>query len=120
MTPELEWRMWKQLGAAFSVDKFIFTPIFSELSTVNRIEQYASMEVALEHCRGHRVFLEEKGRTSVDQIPKGDVSLILGNTSLGNLHLAGDGESYRICSPKSVCLYGINAAAIALAIRYGQ
>jgi hypothetical protein len=57
----------------------------------------------------------------VSEMPKnGTVALILGNTAEDNTKYATADEAYRITTPTKTSLYGSNAAAIALAVRYGQ
>ena len=77
------------------------------------------MEEALESCTGDLVFLEPKGKKTMTELPKGDVTLVLGNTSRSNFKYANENETYRI-EPEGLCLYGTNAASIALAYYYGQ
>ena len=117
MPPETEWQLWRQLRF-FGVDRFVFTPIAPELLNVN-IDQYDTLEEALATCHGERVFLELKGEKTMSELPKGDVTFILGNTPQNNLSFAKPDETYRI-NPKGLCLYGTNAAAIALAYYHGQ
>lgn len=120
MEPELEWRMWRQLRGGFEIDRFIFTPIVPEFSNV-AIEQYATIEECLEAAGpDNRAFLEITGYNALHSLPQGDVTLILGNTSNNNIEHALVAETYAIATPVRGDLYGINAAAIALAVRYGQ
>lgn len=122
MTPELEWRMWKQLKGAFTAEpadmRFIFTPVLYPSAPV---EQYDTMEEALSAAGdASRVFLEPNSNKSLSEIPEGDIILVLGNTEYGNSEYAQDGEKYVINTVGSTDLYGINAAAIALAYKVGQ
>jgi len=123
MEPMLEWRMWKQMRDAFRITRFIFTPIMPEMEKI-AIEQYETMEEALSAAEGDGefVFLEPLGTKTVDQIPKeGDsnIVLIIGNTPQDNLDLASEDQTYRIeTHGRYGHLYGINAAASALAMRF--
>ena len=123
MEPMLEWRMWKQMRDAFRIKRFVFTPIVPELNNID-IDQYETMEEALAAVKdeGEFVFLEPLGTKTVDEIPKegdGDIVLILGNTPRDNLALADEDQTYRIeTHGRYGHLYGINAAAIALAMRF--
>lgn len=119
MPAELEWRMWRQLRGAFGIDRLVFTPAAPDLLRV-AIDQYATMREALASCEGRRVFLEPRGIKTLHDLPAGDIVFVLGSTSRDNLHHAKSGEVYRIATPGGTVLYGINAAAIALAFRYGQ
>jgi len=116
MPAELEWRMWHQLRGAFKIDRFVFVPIVDELSGI-AIDQFATMEEALESCEGQLVFLEPTGGKTVSEIPAGDIVLVLGNSGRNNLKHAAEDETYRIAYAGPSCLYGTNAAAIALAYR---
>lgn len=123
LDPELEWRMWAQLRGAFQFKEFAAVPIVPELVGVNSIRQYNTMEEALESCKGIKLFLEPKGEhcLSTCYIDCPDVTFVLGNTEYGNANLAGDKDyCVRIKTPSPTDFYGINAAAIALAYRYGQ
>ena len=119
MPAELEWRMWRQLRGAFKIDRFVFMPIVDEMCNTG-LDQYKTVEEALESCEGHRVFLEPTGVKTLAELPMGDIVLILSNTSLNNLKYAKPEETYRIQTPFRTHLYGTNAAAIALAFREGQ
>jgi hypothetical protein len=123
MEPMLEWRMWRQMRDAFRITRFIFTPIMPEMNNID-IEQYETMEEALAAAEGvgEFIFLEPTGTKTVDEIPKegdGNIVLILGNTPHHNLALANEDQTYRIeTHGRYGHLYGINAAAIALAMRF--
>ena len=123
MEPMLEWRMWKQMRDAFRIKRFIFTPIMPEMNNI-AIEQCETMEEALAIAQddGEFCFLEPLGKKTVNEIPKeseGDVVLILGNTPQDNLALADEEQTYRIeTHARYGHLYGINAAAIAMATRF--
>lgn len=124
MPAELEWRMWAQLKGAFLISKFIFTPIMPEINGVNVVSQYETMEEALVHSIGTKVFLEPNGDTRLSEWSENkiqDITLILGNTERGNIDLVGDDDyAVKIVTPKPTDFYGINAAAIALAYWVGQ
>ena len=108
--------MWRQLRGAFRIKRLVFSPIIPELHLV---EQYPCLDEALASCQGQRVFLEPNGERAVSEIPSGDIVLVLGNTPMSNMAIAKPEETYKINSEQGH-LYGTNAAAIALAIRYGQ
>jgi hypothetical protein len=115
----VEWQLWRQLRGAFFIDRLIFSPIKSEMEPYH-IDQFASMTEALEAAVGQRVFLEPTGSKGMFDIPDGDIVLIFGNTTSDNLAYANADETYKIKSPQRTVLYPSEAAAIALAIRYGQ
>ena len=125
MEPMLEWRMWRQMRDAFRINRFIFTPIMPEMNKI-AIEQYETMEEALASAEGDGefVFLEPLGKKTVNEIPKeGDsnIILVLGDSTRDNLALADEEQTYRIeTHDRYGHLYGINAAAIALATRFSK
>ena len=109
----VEAKIWRQLRGAFRIDQLIEVP-----------GDFATVEEALENAPGARVFLEPKGVHRLDAMPPdGDLVLIVGNTAENNLAYAHPDETYYIATNGTENhnhLYGVNAAAIALAIRYGQ
>ena len=119
MPPETEWQLWRQLRGAFKVKRFVFVPRVPEMDNYS-FDQFDSMEEALESCKGERVFLEPTGYQPVLAIPTDDIVLILGNSAMSNMEHAKLDEHYKIFSDANTHLYGSNAAAIALALRYGQ
>ncbi len=119
MLPQYEYQLWRQLKGAFEVNRIIYTGIVPNIESY-QLEQYATMEEALAVAVGARVFLEPTGTKGLLDIPTGDIVLITGNTNNNNLVHAQAGETYKIASPASTHLYPSEAAAIALAVRYGQ
>lgn len=117
MPVEIEWRMWRQLKG-FGINRFVFTPIISELSNIC-IDQYETMEEALvvNKNAGVRVFLEATGQKTMNDLPSRDqdLVLILGNTQSSNISYAQENETYRITGPMNVDMYPTSAAAVALA-----
>lgn len=117
LPPETEWRMYRQLRGAFNVKRFAFTPIAPDLLSYGGVDQYNTMEEALANAVGERVFLEATGTKTLSDIPDGDIVLIIGNTNESNVKHSLESERYRINAPRNADLYGVNAAAIALAFR---
>jgi len=121
---ELEWRMWRQLKGAFTTQpcelRFIFVP--SLFGPHGGFEEADTIEEALAMAgEGERIFLEPIGERGLTDIPDSDHHIfVLGNTQQGNFRYAEPSETYRIATPGKADLYGINAAAIALAYWYGQ
>ncbi|MDH3194769.1 MAG: hypothetical protein OEL78_00500 [Hyphomicrobiales bacterium] len=100
--------------------KLIFVPVLLSGVTATQCE---TMEEALDVARrfapkAKRVFLEPKGTKTLKQLPKRDMILVLGNTETGNAEHAKPSEMYGIKSVGETDLYGVNAAAIALAVRH--
>lgn len=119
MLPQYEYQLWRQLRGAFEVKRLIFVGIAPGMEDYH-LEQYATMEEALDVTEGDRVFLEPTGYKGMTDIPQGDIILITGNTDKSNIEFANVNETYKIASPQQTVLYPTEAAAIALAIRYGQ
>jgi hypothetical protein len=121
MPPEVEYQLWRQIKGAFEVDRIIFVPIAKGMENYH-LEQYDTMEEALDAAStGRRVFLEPDGHYCIGgNIPQGDIVLITGNTNNNNKGYAKKEETYSITTPRRTHLYPTEAAAIALATRYGQ
>jgi len=112
LSPEIERKLWRQLKGAFRINRLIAVP-----------GDFDTMRQALDASEGERVFLEPKGDRTVAWIPEGDIVIVVGNTAESNLAYADQDETYRIDTEGTDDhnhLYGSNAVAIALAIRYGQ
>ena len=118
MPPMVEWQLWRQLRGAFKINRLIFVPVL--LPDNYHVEQFDTMGEALDAAVGQRVFLEPTGSKGMFDIPDGDIVLITGDTDSNNLAYAKADETYSIKSPQRTVLYPSEAAAIALAIRYGQ
>lgn len=119
MPPAAEYQLWRQLKGAFKVQKIIFVPVVPMEGY--HLEQYDTMDEALAAAGGgDRVFLEPNGTKGMGDIPQGDIILITGSTDAHNMEYAQVNETYKIASPVRAHLYPTEAAAIALAIRYGQ
>lgn len=126
--PEMvEWQMWRQLKGAFAIDRFIFVPRVHKMQGYT-FDQADSMGQALEMANEAyvRVFLEPTGLNSIAELgslnnnPDANVVFVLGNTVSSNREYAQSHECFRINTQGDTDLYGINAAAIALAYWYGQ
>jgi hypothetical protein len=122
MPRETEWQLWRQLRGAFKVKRFVFVPRYLEMDNYS-FDQFDTMEEALASCEGERAFLEPGGYKNMHQIPQGDIVMIFGNSAESNFSYADVSETYQIFTEGGTRhnhLYGSNAAAIALAFRYGQ
>ena len=121
LDPELEWKIWRQLKGAFNVGRFIFVPKVPAMDGYT-FEQADSVGEALEMASDAviRIFLEPNGTNDLMEIgslahPDVDVVFVLGNTQNSNRQFADSFECFRIDTPGETHLYGVNAAAIALA-----
>lgn len=122
MPAETEYQIWRQLRGAFKIKKMVFVPVIESMKNY-AIDQYATMEEALEATKdaGERAFLEPSGYKGMYDLPQGDIVLILGDSGNDNMQHAQVNETYMIKAPSvRTHLYGVDAAAIALAYRYGQ
>ncbi len=117
--------MVKQLKHAFDVGRVIFIPMNDKATAIKgrtSVEVMDSMEEALESSVGNRVFLEPTGYNNMSNMPdrSENVVFITGSATAHNLDHAELSETYRIHTPKATDMFGMNAAAIALAYWYGQ
>jgi hypothetical protein len=119
MPASVEWQLWRQLKGAFSIDRFIFVPNVPEVANL-AYDHVDTMEEALALSTGEKVFLEAGGTKGMNDIPAGDVVLIVGNTGISNAEHAQADELYSINTLGVGAMYGVNAAAIALAFKAGQ
>jgi len=124
LSPMQEWQLWRQMRGAFGITRFKFVPVMEEMNSTD-IDQYETMEEALASLPEDtaRCFLEPSGYNPISKMPQGDIALILGNTPQDNMSHANVNETYIIYTAGSTehnHLYAPNAAAIALALRYGQ
>ena len=110
MPEDLDKRMWRQIKGAFGVKKIIYCAGDTDLQLALQ-----SIPEGMD-----RVFLEPKGLRSITEMPSGDCCFITGNTAMSNMRYAKPNETYYILTPNETDLYPHNAAAIALAVRYGQ
>jgi hypothetical protein len=114
MDASLEWSMWRQLGGAFNVDKFVFTPEIPSV-TSSKVIQVASMKEALNFATGELVFLEPWAEKDLAELPQlNNYTLVLSDTSQSNAKFCTPENSYRICTPNKTDMFGVNAASIAL------
>lgn len=114
MDASLEWSMWRQLGGAFNVDKFVFTPEIPSV-TSSKVIQAASMKEALNFATGELVFLEPWAEKDLAELPQlNNYTLVLSDTSQSNAKFCTPENSYRICTPNKTDMFGVNAASIAL------
>lgn len=118
MPAEFEWRIWHQLLGAYGINDIAFYPALPECESL-AYEHYDTFGEAIQSSIGQRVFLDADGDKAVSEIPKsGDITIIVGNTSMPIKGYARDDEIYKITCPSPGEMYGMNAAAIALAYRH--
>lgn len=109
MDSQLDKRMWRQLKGAYTVgDSVNFRLILVPC------DEFPTMQDALTQAQGQLCFLEPEGKRCVTEINQKDVTLVIGNTENSNMKYADPDDTYRINTPKSTDMYGINAGAIAL------
>jgi len=114
LDPKVELFMWKQLCAAFNVDKLVMVGV-SDNPRIT-IDQYETMEEALINRQGVKVFLEPTGNILLNKFKHpNDVIYIFGNAMNNNLKY--EGVKVRINTPSITDMFAVNAAAIVLADR---
>ena len=122
MPKDVEWRMWRQLVGSYNVEKVYAVPHMPGWDCGRLFEEVDTIEEALAKVDPATLcFLEPTGEKSVTELPDGDITLVLGNTEHSNVEHAKPEQMYHIptpAGPDKSHLYGTNAAAIALALRY--
>ena len=103
--------MWKQLTAAYAVDRVIFTP--TELKQRIYPEQFNTMEEALASTVGEQIFLiPGHGESLIDFEHPQDAVYVFGNAYKSNLDIAT--KIVQIPTPKNVDVFARDAAAMVL------
>lgn len=115
---DAEHQLWHQLRN-FGIDRLVFV---GEIDSKVAYDQYETMAEALDTVTGNRVFMESSGDKTMSDLPprEEDVVFIFGRTNQNNLSHAQEGETYRIKEPTVTDMYQTCAAAIVLALWYGQ
>jgi tRNA(Leu) C34 or U34 (ribose-2'-O)-methylase TrmL len=109
-----EYFMWKQLAAAYKVDRLVMVGKSGEPRIP--IDQYDTIQEALETCTGDVFLLESKGKVLLADTPHSeDAVYVFGNAMNDNRDQ--DGITVRIETPSQTALFAINAAAIVLEAR---
>lgn len=109
-----EYFMWKQLCAAFAVDRLIMVDVSDNLRIP--IEQYETMEEAINSCDGNIVLIEPKGDVLLNDFKHPENAVyVFGNAM--NHNLSQDGVTVKIDTPTMTDMFACNAAAIVLADR---
>lgn len=114
LDPKIELFMFRQLCAAYDVDRLVMVP--QMLSDRTSVDQYDTIEEALDTCEGTIVYLEPEGEEMLHDFkhPK-DAVYILGKAMISNKHR--EGVKVRIDTPNMTDMFAINAAAITLESR---
>ena len=114
LDPKVELFMFRQLCAAYGVDRLVMVP--EMLAARTSVDQYPTIEEALDSCEGEVVFLEPSGDVSLKDFkhPK-DAVYVFGKAMISNKHR--EGTKLRIETPNATDMFAINAASIVLADR---
>jgi len=117
LAPKVELFMWRQLKAAYHVERLVMVPRL--LGKRTSVDEFETMDEALADCAGSFVLLEPTGDTTLAEFshPE-DAVYIFGKAGTNNLKFSGVADTVRIVTPSSVDMFAINAAAIVLAHRY--
>ena len=121
LEPALEMRMLRQLKGAYRIDRILMSPVMESMMNRANVEQFETIEEALETCSGTIVFLEPNGTSSLTELPEtDDITFVTGNAYHSNMRLADGHITCKINSPADTDMFAVNAIAIALAYWYGQ
>lgn len=111
---KIELFMWKQLCAAFNVDRLVMVGISD--NTRITIDQYETVEEAIKSSGGDVILIEPKGEIMLgDFIHPQNATYVFGNAM--NHNLKQDGITVRIDTPTNTDMFAVNAASIVLADR---
>lgn len=131
LDPTAEWRMWRQIKGAFAVSqsanfRLIFIPRIPSMNDYS-FDQYDTEEEAIASLAPNTqvCFLEPYGQRGMYDLPSltanRSSALVLGNATHSNMNtLVEPADAYSIRTANKVDMFGINAAAIALAFMAGQ
>jgi len=122
--PELELRIYRQVKGAFGVNELNMTPVAPWLEG-GGATQFDTLQEAVDGSFAGapcvRAFLCPSGDCNLEDIPVGDdpLVLVIGDTKTSPASLAGPGDFVvNLPAPFPVELYGVSAAAAALAELY--
>lgn len=115
LEPKVEAFMFRQLKNAYKFDRLVMVPRLLE-GHIKSVDQFDTMEEALQTTTGTKVFLEPKGHSPFSAVLlHDDLVFILGNANEGNARRAKSGDLVvRIDTPGQTDMFAVNAAAIAL------
>ena len=115
--PRTDAFIWRQMKNAFNVDRLIMIPALLPKRT--SMDQFDTMQEALESTMGKRIFFEPTGSSHHNSVKYyNDVVLVFGNANTHNLkHVRPEDTTVKINTPSNSVLFGTQAAAIALAAR---
>ena len=104
--------MWRQLTAAFAVDRLIFAP---RMLGQEKPEEFGSIPEALLSLQGEPVFLiPGEGVDLVSFEHPENAAYVFGNAVDSNLRWAANHKVVSIRTPNPVDFFGLDAAAIVL------
>lgn len=116
--PECEWQIWGALKGPLGIDHFIFVSDPQVLTNL-AYDHVKTMDHAISLAQGELVFLDATGTKDVSEIPKtGDITIVVGSTNMSLIDHSTESQRYKIGQVSAGEMYGVNAAAIALAYRH--
>lgn len=120
--PAIEFRQYRQLLGAYGVAGLLMAPRVTWLEG-SGANNYDTLQAALEAAPdpATRVFLCPSGDCALEDVPPGSEPLVIviGDTTTSPAELAGPNDIIvSLPAPNPVELYGVNAAAVALAELY--
>ena len=106
--------MWKQLNAAFGVDRMVMVGISDNPRIC--IDMYETVEEAIDSSEGSVVLLEPRGDVLLSEFMHPASAVYVFGDAMNN-NLKQDGVKVRIDTPTMTDMFAVNAAAIVLADR---
>ena len=106
--------MWKQLKAAFSVDRIVMVGVSDNPRIC--IDMYETVEEAIDSSEGSVVLLEPRGDVLLSEFMHPASAVYVFGDAMNN-NLKQDGVKVRIDTPTMTDMFAVNAAAIVLADR---
>jgi len=114
LDPKVELFMFRQLCAAYNVDRLVMVP--KMLGRRTSVDQYDTIEEAIASCDGDIVLMEPNGDISLGDFkhPK-KATYVFGKAMISNRNQ--EGIKVRIDTPSKTDMFAVNAAAIVLESR---
>lgn len=114
LDPKIEMFMWRQLCAAYKVDRLVMVPKLLENRT--NVDQFDTVAEAIKSCYGTKIIMEPKGNVKLNTLNHPENAVyIFGKAGKNNQDI--DGMKVRIDTPTMTDMFAISAAAIVLASR---
>lgn len=117
LEPKVELFMFRQLRGAFKYDRLVMVPKL--LGNRTSVDEYDTMEEALESCEGELIFMEHRGDVMLHEFKHPQKAVyVFGNAMMHNLRF--NGTNVRIDTPEKTDMFAVNAASIVLMDRINE